>query len=134
VYCSGPGILVGRWLANASLSESQAHYEVMLAAEAAARTTQWLLDLRLAPTPPPELANWIAYNWIPRAAARTAPRLLRLAFLLSEQRARAVQADAALDLAVEDLLVPARTYDAALFLDEDGALAWLSEPAAPEVA
>lgn len=124
-YRSDLGFFMVHWLADSTLPTLQAEYEAVLANEDAHRTERWLLDVRQRPTPTIEAANWVTYNWLPRAAAALAPARLRLAYLISAEQAEFIRTDPALQANIQDALAPNRHYDIHLFGEEAEALHWL---------
>ncbi len=125
-YRSDLGFFMVRWLSDSIFPTLQAEYEAVLANKDAHRTERWLLDLRQRPTPTIEAANWVVYNWLPRAAAALVPARLRLAYLISAERAELIRTDPALQANIQDALAPNRHYDVHLFSEEAEALHWLS--------
>jgi hypothetical protein len=114
-----------RWLSDSTLLTLQAEYESVLVNEDAHRTERWLLDLRQRPTPTIEANNWVRYNWLPRAAALV-PGRLRLAYIISAERAELICIDPELQANLHDALAPNRHYDIHLFGEETEALLWLT--------
>ena len=125
-YRSDLGFFVARWLSDSTFPTLQAEYEAVLANAHAHRTERWLLDVRQRSTPTIETANWVTYNWLPRAAAALVPARLRLAYLVSAERAEFIHTDPALQANMQDALAPNRHYDAHLFGEEAEALHWLT--------
>ncbi|WP_460551028.1 hypothetical protein [Hymenobacter daeguensis] len=124
-FCAETGVFFVRWLSNTQLPTLQHEYEAILAAEPAHRTDRWLLDVRQRPTPDIEAANWVAYNWLPRAANLWAPGRLCVAYLISPQRAEALVTDPGLQESLHDAMAPNRLYTMALFSEEEAAIRWL---------
>ena len=124
-YRSDLGLFTVRWLSDSLFPTLQVEYEAVLTNEDAHRTERWLLDLRQRPTPTIEAANWVVYNWLPRAAAALVPARLRLAYLISAERAELIRTDPALQANIQDALAPNRHYDVHLFGEEAEALHWL---------
>ena len=125
-YRSDLNLFLVRWLTDSTLANLQAEYEFVLSDQRASCTERWLLDLRCRPTPTIEAANWVTYNWLPRAAARLIPARLRLAYLISSARAEALETDPNLQPNVKDAMAPNRHYDLQLFGNEDEAVQWLA--------
>jgi hypothetical protein len=125
-FCADLGVFFVRWLTEAQLPMLQLEYEAILAAEPARRTGRWLLDVRQRPTPDIEAANWVTYNWLPRAATLRAPDQLCVAYLVSPQRAEALVNDPELQESLHDAMAPNRFYNMALFSEESAAIRWLS--------
>ncbi len=122
-------LLTGRWFADSPLPELREEYAAVLAAGLAHGTTRWLLDVRRRDLPSEEAANWVSFEWLPRAAAAcTQP--LRLAYLVSALRAEAVRSDGRLLASVHEALDLPQPYVLQLFRDEGEAVAWLTGPAA----
>ena len=125
-YRSELDILLVRWLAESTFPTLQAEYESVLSNDQTGRTERWLLDLRRRPTPTIEAANWVTYNWLPRAAASVVPARLRLAYLISSERADILRTDPNLQANVQDAMAPNRHYDIHLFGNEEEAVSWLA--------
>ncbi|WP_210517899.1 hypothetical protein [Hymenobacter terricola] len=120
------GVLMVRWLEDSTFPHLQDEYEAVLTAEPTQRTGRWLLDVRRRPTPTIEAANWVIYNWMPRAAATLLPDRLRIAYLISSLRAEALSSDPDIQISLQDALAPGRHYDMAVFGDEAEAVRWLT--------
>ena len=115
-----------RWLTDSTMPNLQAEYEAVLTAGPARRTARWLLDVRRRPLPTIETANWLNFNWLPRAAGLLAPAQLCVAYLMSSDRAKALAADSVLQSNLNDTLAaPDHYYQIGLFEDEDAAVRWL---------
>ena len=123
-FRSDLGFFIVRWLSDSTLLTLQAEYESVLVNEDAQRTERWLLDLRQRPRPTIEANNWVRYNWLPRAAALV-PARLRLAYLISAERAEFIRTDPEIQANLYDALAPNRHYDIHLFGEEAEALLWL---------
>lgn len=124
-FCSELDVFFVRWLREAQRLLLQPEYEAILAAEPAQRTSRWLLDVRQRPTPDIEAANWVTYNWLPRAATLRAPGQLCVAYLVSPQRAEALATDPELQENLHDAMAPNRLYTIGLFSEEAEAIRWL---------
>jgi hypothetical protein len=119
-------VLTVHWPAGNDLATLQPTYESLLRSESVGRTAHWLFDVRRAPVPSPELVNWIATNWLPRAAARVAPDHLRLAYLILPRQLREGRADLSLYATIRDqVAAAATTARTSLFIDEGPAVGWL---------
>lgn len=119
-------VLTMRWPAGDDLATLQPTYEALLRSESVGRTNRWLFDVRRAPVPSPELMNWLATNWLPRAAARVVPGHLRLAYLILPRQLREGRADLSLYATIRDQVVAAAiTARTSLFIDEGLAVVWL---------
>lgn len=103
----------------------QDEYEAILTAESARSTDRWLLDVRQRPTPNVEAANWVTYNWLPRAATLRAPGKLCVAYLISPQRTEALANDPELQESLHDAMAPNRLYTIGIFSEEAAAISWL---------
>lgn len=125
-YLAEPGLLLVRWQAESSPLVLCAEYDTALALAAAYATPRLLLDVRRRTQPPVEAVNWIMLNWLPRTAARFAPRPLYVAYLLSPERATELAADPFLLSLVHDALAPNCSYQLAVFTDEAAARQWLA--------
>ena len=112
-YDSEHDLCTVRWLTDSSMPSLQAEYEAVLAAEQVRRTARWLLDVRRRPLPTIETANWVSFNWLPRAAELLAPAQLCVAYLVSNDRAKALAADSALQANLNDALAPNHYYQIA---------------------
>jgi len=125
IYRSDLDLLTARWLTDSTLLNIQAEYEALLAAGQTHATGRWLLDLRRRPIPTADVAQWVMYDWLPRAAASMAPVRLRLAYFISPGRRDAMRTDASLYARMKDALDPEQPYDLQLFSDEGEAVGWL---------
>ena len=118
-----------RWLAPDTLAESQASYEAALALALAHGCGNWLLDSRrCGPLDLFETA-WLSRGFFPAAVAQLAPRPLRLAVFSSLQRWEQMRADAGVAPAVQHAIAANQPYEAAVFMVETDAVAWLRAPA-----
>jgi hypothetical protein len=120
------GVFLVRWLRDSQLPTLQQEYEAILTAAPAKRTHRWLLDVRQRPAPSIEAANWVTYNWLPRAASMQPPGQLCVAYLVSSQRVEALANDPELQESMYDAMAPNRLYTLALFSEETAAIRWLS--------
>lgn len=125
-YRTDLDVFVVCWATDANLLELQAEHEAALAAGRAHGTSRWLLDIRYRPAPSAEAARWVAFDWLPRAAAALAPACPRFAYLVSAVRARALRTDPALLPSVHEVFRPGLPYKLCLFEDEAEALSWLT--------
>ena len=119
------GLCTVRWLADSPPAALQSEYEALLGELLARQSARWLFDIRCRPVPDMETANWVALNWLPRAAAQVLTGPLRVAYLISPERAAHIASDPHLLDAVHDALAPNRRYLLALFGDENTARRWL---------
>jgi hypothetical protein len=124
-YVADHDLFVVRWR-SATPPQLLCHdYESLLDAAPAHYALRWLLDVRHRPVPTLENLNWITLNWLPRVAARFAPGALRVAYLISAERAAVLAADPFLGSQLHDALAPNRHYEVAVFGDEAAARHWL---------
>lgn len=123
--------VVLRWLVFPyTMPEVRASFKAALALARRQNCARWLIDTRHARPVDLELTHWLTREFFPVAAARLAPRLLRLAVISSATRLAQLRADAVLAHAVADALAAAHPYQARLFADEGTAVAWLlAQPA-----
>ena len=124
-YRADLGVLLVRWPTEFTPDGLRAGYEQVLHASQQHTTARWLLDLRRRPALPPEIANWAAHHFLPRAAAVLAPRRLRIAFLIPPQRFELMQQDASLAPSIQEVFETTRAYESQLFGDEGAAVRWL---------
>lgn len=118
-----------RWLQPDTLVEAQSTYEATLALAVAHGCGNWLLDSRrCGPLDLYETA-WLTRTFFPAAVAQLAPHPLRLSVFSSLQRWEQMRADAAMAPAVQAAIAATQPYEAAIFLDEKDAVAWLQAPA-----
>ena len=121
-------ILFLRWLQPDTLAEAQASYTAALALARAHGCGNWLLDARrCGPLDLFETA-WLTRTFFPAAVEQLAPRPLRLAVFSSLQRWEQMQHDAAVAPAVQAAIAATQPYEAAVFLNETEAVAWLQAP------
>ncbi len=114
-----------RWLVPETLLQVQGSYEAALTLAQAHGCGNWLLDSRrCGPINPAETA-WLTDTFFPRAVAQLAPRPLRLAVFSSLYRLEQMRTDAAVSPAVQAALAPSQPYEAAVFIAEAEAVAWL---------
>ena len=123
-------ILFLRWLAPDTLAEAQASYEAALALAQAHGCGNWLLDSRRAGPLDLFETAWLTRVFFPAAVAQLAPRPLRLAVFSSMQRLEQMRTDAAVAPAVQAAIAVTQPYEAAIFMGEAEAVAWLQAPAA----
>ncbi|HLK97670.1 MAG TPA: hypothetical protein VK364_07880 [Hymenobacter sp.] len=125
IYRPDLDLLAARWLTDSTPLNIQAEYEALLVAGQTHATGRWLLDLRRRSIPAAEVAQWVTYDWLPRAAAAMAPIRLRLAYFISPGRRDALRTDASFYASAQEALAPERPYDLQLFSDEGEAVSWL---------
>lgn len=118
-------ILFLRWLQPDTLAESQDSYHDTLELAQMHNCGNWLLDSRhCGPLDLFETA-WLTRVFFPAAALQLAPCPLRLAVFSSPQRLEQMRDDASVAPAVQAALAPTQPYEAAIFMDETEAVAWL---------
>lgn len=123
-------ILYLRWLVPDTLAESQASYRDALALALAHGCGNWLLDSRrCGPLDLFETA-WLTREFFPAAVARLNPRPLRMAVFSSLQRWEQMQSDETVAPVVQAAIAVTQPYEAAIFIVEAEAVAWLQAPAA----
>ena len=122
-------IICLRWLAPDTLPEAQASYEAALALALAHGCGNWLLDSRHSG--PIDLAQtaWLTHTFLPAAVLQLNPRSLRLAVCSSLLRWEQMRTDAAVAPVVQAAIAATQPYEAAIFLTDADAEAWLQAPA-----
>ena len=119
-----------RWLQPDTLAEAQASYRDALALALAHGCGNWLLDSRrCGPLDLFETA-WLTREFFPAAVEELAPRPLRMAVFSSMQRFDQMHADSAVAPAVQAAIAATQPYEAAIFMAEAEAVAWLQAAAA----
>ncbi|WP_152560147.1 hypothetical protein [Hymenobacter sp. IS2118] len=114
-----------RWLTPETLPQAQASYQAALVLALAHRCGNWLLDSRrCGPIDPVETA-WLTNTFFPAAVAQLAPRPLRMAVFSSLPRLEQMRIDAAVASGVQAALAATQPYEAAIFIAEAEAVAWL---------
>ena len=119
-------VMVVRWHTHAPMDVIQADYAYMLAAAEQYGLCDWLLDVRRRDMVRTEVSSWVSSAFYPEAAARMAPRRLRMAVLNSPALTEVYRADPDQKKVLAYVLDPARPYDIRLFEDEGEAMQWLS--------
>ena len=123
-------ILYLRWLVPDTLAEAQASYRAALGLALAHGCGNWLLDSRrCGPLDLFETA-WLTREFFPAAVEQLNPRPLRLAVFSSLQRWEQMRHDAAVAPVVQAAIAATQPYEAAIFMGEAEAVAWLQSPAA----
>lgn len=118
-------LLVGRWQDGLTTAHLQAGYQDLLRAGQQYGAYRWLIDVRRRPIPTPEQARWITHEWLPEAAAASAPQRLRLAYLLSPTYEHNLRNDPAVQSSVQAISAPNLPYTLKTFTDEGTAMQWL---------
>ncbi|MFD2784047.1 hypothetical protein [Hymenobacter rubripertinctus] len=125
-YRSDLGVLIVRWLTDASAAELRQHYAALLTAAQQVGCTHWLLDVRRRLTPHPEHTQWAASEWMPTALSALGPQTVYIACLLAPLRAVQFSPDEAINNAIAEQLEAARrAYHFETFTDEGEAIRWL---------
>ena len=119
-----------RWLQPDTLGEAQASYRSALALALAHGYGNWLLDSRRSGPIDLFETAWLTRQFLPAAVAQLNPRPLRLAVFSSLQRWEQMSTDAAVAPAVRAAIAATQPYDAAIFMTEAEAVAWLQAPMA----
>ncbi|MBO2010734.1 PAS domain-containing sensor histidine kinase [Hymenobacter negativus] len=126
-------ILALRWRGTYSLRELQESYRAALNLARRYGSAHWLLDSRRAGPIDLYVTQWLTQNFLPRAVARLAPRVLRLAVLCSPARLAQLHTDAPVGEAVAEAFAAPHPYHTRVFTAEAEAMAWLlreDQPAA----
>lgn len=124
-YQAAHDVFVVRWRVASPPQALRHDYEALLDAAPAHHAVRWLLDVRHRPLPSPELISWITLRWLPQVAARFAPGVLRMAYLISAARAAELAADPAMQASMHQALAPNAHYHVGVFGDEAAARHWL---------
>lgn len=119
-------LLTGRWMTEATLAEFRAEYEAVLVAATQHGAWRWLLDIRRRPLPPAGSVEWLNEEFMP-LAARTAPRQLCIAYLVSPLRMQAIASDERLHAAATRLQSGVAGVQVRMFGDEGEAVRWLTD-------
>lgn len=125
-YRADLDVFVVCWTTDSNLLELQAEHEAALAAGRAHGTSRWLLDIRFRPAPSAQATHWVAFDWLPRAAAALAPACPRFAYLMSAALGVAARTDPALLPSLHAVTRPGLPFELCLFNDEAAALRWLT--------
>ena len=118
-----------RWLAPDTLAEAQLSYRDALALALEHHCGNWLLDSRRSGPIDLTETTWLTNDFFPLAVAQLAPRTLRLAVFSSLQRLEQMRTDSAVAPVVQAAIAATQAYEAALFMSEAEAVAWLQAPA-----
>ncbi|TGE25484.1 hypothetical protein E5K00_09920 [Hymenobacter aquaticus] len=117
-------ILTARWLRDASLPELQQAHRALQATAQAHNAFHWLMDRRRF-SPNPEIAQWVAHEWLPDIA-RTASSHLRLASLVSPELWHLISTQPDFQEATNTALNAQQPYSVRVFMDEGEAVRWLT--------
>jgi hypothetical protein len=119
-----------RWLQPNTLAEAHTSYHAALSLGVQHDCGNWLLDARrTGPINLPE-TEWLSREFFPLAVSLLAPRPLRMAVFSSLHRLEQMRTDTAVAPAVQAALAATQPYEAAIFMQEAEAVAWLRAPAA----
>ena len=124
-YCSDDDLLKVCWHDDVPLPQLQDDYRTVLQAARSHGATRWLLDVRRREGLTPEAADWITTQWLPHAAVEMQPATLRLAYCISDARARLISASPVLEPLVRKALAGIHSYEMSMFHDRQEAVDWL---------
>ncbi|MDQ2793935.1 MAG: hypothetical protein M3Y12_08005 [Bacteroidota bacterium] len=119
-----------RWVQPDTLAQAQDSYHAALALALAHGCGNWLLDSRRCGPIRTEETVWLSHTFFPLAIAQLAPRPLRLGVFSSLQRVEQLRTDMAVAPAVRAATAATQPYQAAIFMTEAEAVAWLQAPPA----
>ncbi|WP_345073642.1 hypothetical protein [Hymenobacter fastidiosus] len=118
-------MLTVRWLRAVTFEELRQGFQAVLSEGLHYGATRWLVDVRRRTEMDVVPSQWVAQQLLPEAAAKMAPTVLYVAYLLSPSRADQLQSDPPLRAAAQGAQSPSQPYRLQTFLDEGLAVRWL---------
>ncbi|GAB2770273.1 hypothetical protein HNQ93_000463 [Hymenobacter luteus] len=119
-------VLVLRWLRDTTLPELQTGCQAALELAQHHGIAHWVVDVRRRVTVNAERSAWMSDTFLPAAALRLQPALLRVGYLISPTRLETILAESTVQhAAITRSQDSAQPYLMRIFLNESDVMQWL---------